>query len=65
MTKKEIISWIIATASLACGFVLLFMGYFAPPEGEINASVLYAFGEISIFTGSILGISVALPRMEK
>ena len=55
---KEWLSYGMAAASLVAGFVLLFMGYCAPPEGEIDSSVLYAFGEISIFVGSVLGISV-------
>ena len=62
MNLKEKLTWIIATASLICGFVLLFMGFYAPPEGEIDSTVLYAFGEISVFTGSILGITVVLPH---
>ena len=60
LTIKEKISYCMAIGSLICGFVLLFMGYNAPPEGEINSSVLYAFGEISLFAGSVLGISVHL-----
>lgn len=55
---KEIISYVLAVSSLICGFVLLFLGYYAPPEGEIASSVLYAFGEISLFVGSVLGISI-------
>lgn len=58
LTWKEKISYGMAFVSLICGHVLLFLGYATPPEGEINSSVLYAFGEISIFVGSILGISV-------
>ncbi|MDE6296544.1 MAG: hypothetical protein K2L89_01745 [Muribaculaceae bacterium] len=49
-----------AVISLVSGFVLLFMSFMFPPEGEINSSVLYAFGEILLFAGSILGISVHL-----
>jgi len=56
--KKEWISYGMAVAALAAGLTLLFLGYAAPPEGEIDSSVLYAFGEISIFVGSVLGISV-------
>lgn len=63
ITTKEKISIGMAMASLVCGFVLLFMGYLAPPEGEINSSVLYAFGEILLFVGSVLGISVHLSEV--
>ena len=60
LTTKEKISYFMAGGSLICGFVLLFLSYFAPPEGEITSSVLYAFGEISIFSGSVMGISIQL-----
>ncbi|MDE5789652.1 MAG: hypothetical protein K2H96_00285 [Muribaculaceae bacterium] len=58
LTTKEKISYGLAVGTMLCGLVLLFMSFVAPPEGEINSSVLYAFGEISLFVGSILGISV-------
>ena len=64
MTMKEKLSYGMAIGSLLCGFVLLFLSYFAPPEGEITASVLYAFGEISIFSGSVMGISISLKSKE-
>lgn len=60
LTTKEKISYGMAVLSLTCGFILLFMSFIFPPEGEINSSVLYAFGEILLFAGSILGISVHL-----
>lgn len=42
--------------SLIAGLVLLFVGMFLPPEGEIHSSVLVAFGEAATFAGAILGI---------
>ena len=57
MTLKEKISYGLAVGVMICGLVLLFMSFHVPPEGEINSSVLYAFGEISLFVGSIIGIS--------
>ncbi len=58
LTTKEKISYGLAVGTMICGLVLLFMSFFVPPEGEINSSVLYAFGEISLFVGSVLGLSV-------
>lgn len=58
MSIKEKISYTMAAVSLVCGYVLLFLGYFAPPRGVIEPSVLYAFGEISVFVGSVMGIGL-------
>lgn len=60
LSIKEKLSYGMAIGSLICGYVLLFMGYFTPPEGEIESSVLYAFGEISVFAGSVMGIGLQL-----
>ena len=36
--------------------MLLFLGFYAVPIGEISASVLTAYGETATFAGSLLGI---------
>ena len=46
------------TFKMLAGLTLLFMGMFIPPEGEIHASVLTAFGSVCIFVASLLGISL-------
>lgn len=38
------------------GMALLTAGFIVPPEGEIHASVLVAFGECMTFVGALLGI---------
>ena len=45
-------------AVLLClvGLLLLFIGFFVPPVGEIDSSVLISYGEVSTFAGSLLGI---------
>ena len=45
-----------AVAMLSLGSVLLIIGFCIPPPGEINNSVLVAFGEILTFSGTLLGI---------
>lgn len=47
-----------AGASLIAGFMLLFISLFLPPQGEIHSSVIYSFGEILLFVGSLMGISI-------
>ena len=65
MTTKEKISYGIAAGTMMCGLMLLFMSIMAPPTGEINSSVLYAFGEISLFVGSVLGISAHVKAIKE
>lgn len=38
------------------GLILLFVGCFTPPTGEIHSSLLVAFGEISTFAGALIGV---------
>ena len=54
--KKLTLQMIIATVLVAAGIVLLFLGFFAVPVGEISATVLTAFGEVATFAGALLGI---------
>ena len=58
LTFKEVIIYSLAVITMLSGLTLLFMGLFIPPEGEIHESVLTAFGLISIFVASLLGISI-------
>ncbi|RHO65850.1 hypothetical protein DW083_19970 [Parabacteroides sp. AF48-14] len=38
------------------GIVLLFCGFWIEPQGEVDNSVLVAFGEISTFAGALFGV---------
>ena len=38
------------------GIVLLFCGNRIEPQGEVDNSVLVAFGEISTFAGALFGV---------
>jgi hypothetical protein len=38
---------------------LLFCGTFIAPEGEIDESLLVAFGEVATFAGALFGIDYA------
>lgn len=46
----------IAVVLVAAGLVLLFIGFFMDPQGEIHNSVLVAFGECCTFAGSLIGV---------
>jgi len=38
------------------GIALLFCGFWVDPQGEIDGSVLVAFGEASTFAGGLFGV---------
>lgn len=47
--------WVAVALSLA-GVILLFLGFWCSPTGEIHNSVLVAFGEVSTFAGALFGV---------
>lgn len=52
----------IATILCLAGIILLFMGFWVPPQGEIDSSVLVAFGEVSTFAGALFGVDYKYKR---
>lgn len=58
LTFKEVIIFCMAIITMAAGLTMLFIGMYLPPTGEIHHSVLTAFGLISIFVASLLGVSL-------
>ena len=53
---------IIATLLCLSGITLLFLGFWIPPQGEIDPSVLVAFGETSTFAGALFGVDYKYKR---
>lgn len=58
MNKKKKLTFqlILGAFLVVVGVVLLFLGFYAPMVGEIANSVLVAYGEVSTFAGSLIGI---------
>ena len=52
---KDLQIWLAVILALS-GVVLLFLGFFASPMGEIHASVITTAGELFTFCGVLLGI---------
>lgn len=52
MTLQLITAFILTIS----GIVMLFMGLWIAPVGEIHNSVLVAFGELSTFAGALFGV---------
>lgn len=46
----------VAVMLTIAGVTLLFMGFWIEPTGQIDNSVLIAFGEISTFAGTLFGV---------
>lgn len=55
----------IAVLLSVAGIVLIFSGFWVPPQGEINNSVLVAFGEISTFAGALFGVDYTYKTRKK
>lgn len=58
LTIKDVITYSLAVVTMLAGLTLLYLGLLIPPKGEIHQSVITAFGLISIFVASLLGISI-------
>lgn len=58
LTVKDRFVYTLSVCSFSLGWILVFVGFFVPPLGEISSSVLGIFGTSLIFTGSCLGISM-------
>lgn len=52
----DIIVWGAAIIAFITGIGLCIAGFYAPPIGDINGSVLTATGELLTFFGSVFGI---------
>ena len=56
MKAKDIIVWVAAIIAFLAGIGLCIAGFYVPPTGEIDGSVLTATGEFLTFFGSVFGI---------
>lgn len=56
MDRKLTYQFIIASVLVVAGLVLLFIGCFIQPKGEIHSSILVAFGEACTFAGALIGV---------
>lgn len=54
--SRMTIQLICACLMTVAGLVLIFMGLWIAPRGEIHNSVLVAFGEIITFAGALFGV---------
>lgn len=55
MKRLHIQLWIAVFLSVS-GMILLFCGFWVEPTGQIDNSVLVAYGEVSTFAGALFGV---------
>lgn len=53
---KKFAELIASLVLMTFGIVLLCIGLWCPPIGQIHSSVLVAFGEVGTFSAALLGI---------
>lgn len=56
VTPRDKVQFGIAIGLMVFGCVMLTIGIFADPQGQIHNSVLIAFGEIATLAAGVLGI---------
>lgn len=56
MKKRLSVQLWMAVFLTVVGVVMLFCGFWVGPVGEINNSVLVAYGEVSTFAGALFGV---------
>lgn len=54
--KKYTLQLISSIVLVAFGCILIMMGFWIQPQGEIHPSVLAAFGEVLTFAGAVIGV---------
>jgi len=53
---KQEIQYLLAIVMCTAGMVMIFLCVYIDPKGELDASILVAYGEILTFVGAIFGI---------
>lgn len=56
MKRRKTSQLILSFIMVVFGIALIATAFFVPPTGEINASVLTAYGETLTFAGSLIGL---------
>jgi drug/metabolite transporter (DMT)-like permease len=56
MRKRLNVQLWVAVFLTVSGVILLFCGFWVKPTGEIDNTVLVAFGEVSTFAGALFGV---------
>lgn len=55
---KDKAALVTACVSFVLGWLIVFVGMMLPPQGEVDGSVLTAFGTALLYTAGILGVAM-------
>lgn len=58
--NKEVIKCIISIVAFIAAIVIGFFALFIPPQGNIDASVLWFTAQLLVFVSGLLGINLSL-----
>jgi len=58
LSFRDKAAYISAIITFSLGWVLVFIGFFSPPIGEISGSVLSTFGMSLSYAASVFGIGI-------
>lgn len=64
-TSKELVTHIVSGVLLLFGMTIVSAGFIVPPSGEVHDSILWIFGEVLVFGGAVLGISLHIDNSAK
>lgn len=57
LTLKDCVMYLMAVGCLVSATVIIFIGLYMPPEGELHQSLISFYGIALAFCGAVLGIS--------
>ena len=64
MKNKSVLKGIISFVAFVAAIIIGFIALFIPPEGVIDASVLWFTAQLLVFTSGILGINISLDSLK-
>ena len=64
MKNKSVLKGIISVVAFVAAIIIGFIALFIPPEGVIDASVLWFTAQLLVFTSGILGINISLDSLK-
>lgn len=64
MKSKSVLKGIISIVAFVAAIIIGFIALFIPPEGVIDASVLWFTAQLLVFTSGILGINISLDSLK-
>ena len=65
MKNKENVKMMMAVCSFVTAIVIGFIALYIPPQGIIDASVLWFTAQLLVFTSTLLGLSISMDNLSQ